>query len=323
MLLPTDLTRTTCVIGGAGFIGRAVVTELLTLGRQVVVVGRNARPADLSEEVYYVANPGGASTPLIRQVLECVSEVIDLAYATSPQTSFQDPVNDILVNLPEAVQIFGLAASMTHIRKFVWISSGGTVYGRTAVPSISEQHSTMPISPYGITKLAIEKYARMYFETKQLPIVCVRPANAYGEWQRPYVGQGFVATAIASILDGRELTLFGEHGTIRDYVHVSDVASGIVGALLKGAPGEVYNLGSGIGLTNREVIEWLTPLANDAGFELNLRVQPPRAFDVPANVLDWQKLHLDTGWQPQVSFAEGIARTWEWFVARHATAISY
>ena len=202
----TDNRLTTCVIGGSGFIGRAVVTELLAKGRKVIVVGRQIRPAiPLPPAVDYVATN---SKNALWQALESSQEIIDLAYATVPQTSFQDPINDIVVNLPEAVRLFDMAASLP-ILKFVWVSSGGTVYGRTSAPLIAETHPTQPLSPYGITKLAIEKYAHMYFESRNLPIICVRPSNAFGEGQRAYSGQGFIATAIASVVDGHELTLFG------------------------------------------------------------------------------------------------------------------
>ena len=305
-----DNPLTTCVIGGTGFIGRAVVTELLAKGRKVIVVGRKIRPEiPLPPTVHYVTT---GSTNALRQALESSQEVIDLAYATVPQTSFQDPINDILVNLPEAVRLFDMAASL-HLRKFVWVSSGGTVYGRTSAPLIAETHPTQPLSPYGITKLAIEKYAHMYFESRDLPIVCVRPSNAFGEGQRAYSGQGFIATAIASVLDGRELTLFGQHGTIRDYLHVTDIAAGIVAALLSGRPGEVYNIGSGQGLTNRQVLDQLTPLAANSGLEVRVRVLPTRSFDVPANVLQNSKIRADTGWQPQLDFTQALAQTWTWY----------
>lgn len=303
-------TLTTCVIGGMGFIGRAVVNELLAQGRAVVVVGRQRQPAQaLPPTVRYVAAETESG---LRQALESSQEVIDLAYATVPQTSFQDPINDIVVNLPEAVRLFELAASLP-IRKFVWVSSGGTVYGRTSVPLIAETHATLPLSPYGITKLAIEKYAHMYFESRGLPIVCVRPSNAFGEGQRAYSGQGFIATAIASVLDGRELTLFGEHGTLRDYLHVTDMAAGIVAALLSGRPGEVYNIGSSQGLTNRQVLDQLAPLATSCGHDMRIRVLPPRPFDVPANVLDTTKLRAETNWRPQLNFVQALAQTWAWY----------
>lgn len=310
-------TGATAVIGGAGFIGRAVVNELLVQGRRVVVIGREENPAPaLPIGVRFVHSPADDNGATLKQALQAVDEVIDLAYATVPGTSFQDPVNDILVNLPEAVRLFEFAATLP-LKKFVWISSGGTVYGRTTAEHILETHPTLPLSPYGITKLAIEKYAHMYFESKGLPIVCVRPANAFGEGQRTYSGQGFIATAIASILDGRELTLFGEQGTIRDYLHVVDVAAGIVAALLHGRPGEVYNLGSSEGLSNRQVLDALTPLAAETGHPIRIKVLPPRPFDVPANVLDCTKLRTETGWQPQLTFTQAMARTWAWYAAQY------
>lgn len=312
----SESSITTCVIGGAGFIGRAVVAELLARGRQVVVVGRNGSPQGLPPGVRYLESSPAAGLDVVRDAMAAATEVIDLAYSTSPGTSFQDPVNDILLNVPETVRVFELAASLGHLRKFVWISSGGTVYGRTSAEPITETHSTLPLSPYGITKLALEKYAHLYFEIHQLPVVCVRPANAYGEGQQPYASQGFIATAIASILDRRELTLFGEQGTLRDYLHVTDMAAGIVAALEDGVPGEVYNVGSGRGLTNRQVLEMLAPWAASQGGELKVRVMPPRAFDVPANVLACDKLFAVSGWKPRLTMAQGLAQTWNWYAAR-------
>lgn len=307
----------TCVIGGSGFIGRAVVQELLLRNdRQVIVVGRQPPDPSLPAQVRYVQNLSGASDELLNDILAEVDEVIDLAYATVPQTSFQNPVNDILVNLPEAVRLFEYAARWS-LRKFVWVSSGGTVYGHAHQIPLTEDHPTNPVSPYGITKLAIEKYAHLYHCTAQLPIICVRPSNAYGEAQRVYAGQGFVATAIASLLDYRTLDLFGDAGTIRDYLHVKDVARGIVAALIDGKAGQVYNIGSGIGHSNRQVLEALEPLARALSIPLQLRTLPERPFDVKINVLDSSKLYAHSSWKPLLSFEQGIQQTWDWYVENY------
>ncbi|MGI4885368.1 MAG: NAD-dependent epimerase/dehydratase family protein [Janthinobacterium lividum] len=307
----------TCVIGGGGFIGKAVVQELLLLNdRQVVVIGRKPQVSHLPAQVRYIQNLSGNSDEFLSDVLAEADEVIDLAYATVPQTSFQNPVNDILVNLPETVRLFEHAARW-GLRKFVWVSSGGTVYGHAHQVPLTEEHATNPVSPYGITKLSIEKYAHLYYSTAQLPIVCVRPSNAYGEGQRVYSGQGFIGTAIASLLDHHTLDLFGDVGTIRDYLHVQDVARGIVAALINGQVGQVYNLGSGIGYSNRQVLETLEPLANKIDAPLRLRILPERPFDVKVNVLDSSKLHAHTGWKPLLSFEQGIHRTWDWYVKNY------
>jgi UDP-glucose 4-epimerase len=244
--------------------------------------------------------------------LQGVEEVVNLAYTTIPKTSFDDPVRDILDNLPASVNLFE-TATLLGIKKIVFISSGGTVYGQSDQRSITEDCPTNPVSPYGITKLAIEKYAGMYHELKSLPVICVRPGNAYGEGQRPYAGQGFVATAIASIIEQREIILFGESGTIRDYVHVTDVARGIIAAMEQGRAGECYNIGTGTGRTNLEVLDALRPFAEEAGLAMTLRHAPLRRFDVPANILDSGKLRNETGWQCTVPFENGLRDAWNWY----------
>jgi UDP-glucose 4-epimerase len=308
---------TTCVIGGSGFIGRAVVDALLARNRRVIVVGRSPLASPLPAEVTYVINADSRHSAPLREALNQVDEVINLAYATIPQTSFQHPVDDIVLNLPEAVALFELCSTLA-IRKFVGVSSGGTVYGRTLQGPVNEDYPTLPLSPYGITKLAIEKYAHMYFENRGLPAVAVRPSNAFGARQRPYVGQGFIGTAIASIIDGKTINLFGEQGTIRDYLYVKDMAEGIVSALVDGVVGEVYNIGSGIGLTNKQVLDAIRPLAHQAGYDIKLNILPSRPFDVPVNILDSKKLHQATGWSPATPFSDAIAETWDWYMHKSA-----
>lgn len=301
-----------CIIGGTGFIGRYVVDLLLSQGRQLTVMGRNPVPTSpLPAGVHYVSGDYGDSR-LLTNVLGDVDEIINLAYTTVPKTSFENPVKDILSNLPAAVTLFETASNLS-IRKIVVASSGGTIYGKARTLPITEDHPTNPISPYGITKLAIEKYAMMFNELNDLPIVCIRPGNAFGERQKPFIGQGFIATAIASILKGQKIALFGKTGTVRDYIYVTDVAKGIIAALEHGNPGSCYNIGSGIGRSNRDIINAISPLAEAMGYLPAIKEFPTRPFDVPANVLDCRKLYDATGWEPTISFKEGIERTWNWF----------
>jgi UDP-glucose 4-epimerase len=186
------------------------------------------------------------------------------------------------------------------------------VYGEAVKLPIREDHPTKPFSPYGVTKLTLENYAHLYAVTHGLNFVCVRPANAYGVGQRPFAGQGFIATAMASAMKGMPIKIFGQHGTIRDYLYVSDLASGIVSALEHGHLAETYNLGSGVGLSNIEVIEAFKPLVREIGCEVQVENLPERAFDVKANVLDSTKLQEHTGWRSQVEFDDGLRRTREW-----------
>jgi UDP-glucose 4-epimerase len=298
-----------CVFGGAGFIGSWVTKLLVARGREVVAIGRSAAPLrTLPAGVEYVSGTY-ADKVFLRRVLAGADEIVDLAYSTHPQTSFADPLYDIVDNLPPTVSLLQVATEL-DIRKVVLVSSGGTIYGIARSVPIAEDHPTYPVSPYGITKLAVEKYGLMFHHVYGLPVSIARPGNAYGEGQTPAIGQGFVAEAIARILDYQAITVFGPRGTIRDYVHVSDVAGGIVAVLERGASGDCYNIGTGTGRSNLEVLDALTPHARSAGYEIRPQVSPPRKFDVPESVLDSSKLAGESGWRPQVGFADGIAKAW-------------
>jgi UDP-glucose 4-epimerase len=148
--------------------------------------------------------------------------------------------------------------------------------------------------------------------THGLKFVCVRPANAFGVGQRPFVGQGFISTAIASAMHAQPVKIFGQKGTIRDYLYVSDLAAGIVSALEKGHLSETYNLGSGVGFSNLDIIKVLTPLLNVIGYQVKVEHLAERTFDVKANVLDSTKLQKHTGWKPQIEFVDGLLRTCDW-----------
>lgn len=300
----------TLVIGGGGYIGASLLPMLAATGRRVTVLGRKPPQIHaLPEGVAYIQGDFGQAE-LIQDLLDRHEEVIHLAYATVPNTSYTNPLADLLQNLPPAVQLFEEIA--TRGRRLLLVSSGGTVYGEARQLPIKESHPTKPISPYGVTKLTLENYAHLYAATRGLEYVCVRPSNAYGPGQQPFSGQGFIATAMASTIRGQPIRIFGQNGTVRDYLYITDLASGIVNALLHGESSETYNLGSGIGLSNRDVIEAMAPLVREIGCKLEVECLPERAFDVKVNVLDAAKLQLHTGWKPTIGFDEGLRLTREW-----------
>lgn len=307
--------KKTGVIGGSGFIGEALVSLLLQKGREVTCVDQKG-PVRPNPAVHYIEGDYGQESTL--KLLKGLDEVVLLAYSSVPKTSFEDPLADMLDNLPRALEFFKAAKSF-GLKKIIVISSGGAVYGPTAVGAIQEDHPTNPISPYGITKLAIEKYALMYRHLYSLPVIILRSGNAYGPGQKPFTGQGFIATAMASVLQGQEIPLYGEGATIRDYVYITDLVEGILSALEKGQAGATYNLGTGVGRSNRAVLDTIKKLAETKNIAVRVRDFPGRNFDVPANVLDPKKLLEDTGWTPLMPFDDGVRRTWESYLAESLT----
>jgi len=301
----------TVIIGGAGFIGRSLSRALLRTGRNITIVGRRSPESisDLPGDCRYISADIGNRSQL-RSVLEPGCELIDLAYATVPKTSYGDPIFDLLSNLPASVGLLQEALS-AGVSRLLLASSGGTVYGPSRKLPLRESHPTAPISPYGITKLTIDHYATMFHHTMDLPVVIVRPANAYGPRQRAGTGQGFIAAAIDAVLGGRAIELYGEKGSVRDYIHVEDVAQGMAAALDKGRIGSIYNLGTGVGSSNLDVIEAIRPHALSSGHAIEVRALEFRRFDVGANVLDSSKLQKETGWRADISLNDGIAEMWQ------------
>lgn len=314
-----------CVIGGGGFIGRNLCEALAASGREVVAIGRKPEPSSGFASLPSLPSFANGSVsyqsmdvndiPALRTVLASSDEVIDLAYATVPQTSFIDPMNDLQSNLPRVVALMEELKNHPQLRRFIVVSSGGTVYGQASRLPISEYSETEPLSPYGITKLTIERYALMYNRLHGLPVVVVRPANAYGQGQQPFLGQGFIATAMGNILQGKSVSVFGERGTVRDYVHVRDVASAMLAALQHGINGDIYNIGSGVGRSNLDVIDLIRPLAQQLNLPVTVSHEPERKFDVTANVLNFGRLLSCTGWLPKISIEEGLQEMWQGFTA--------
>jgi len=298
------------IVGGGGFIGQALNRQLLAQEDcEIIAVGRSAQPRfALPEAVRYRCGDitdAGFAGPL----LDWADAVVDLAYATTPKTSFDDPVNDVIANLPASVSLQRMASEQ-GVGLYLLVSSGGTVYGRPEILPIDEHHPNNPISPYGISKLVTEKYAGFFHQMKNLPVIIARPSNAYGAGQFGSNPQGFIGVAMYAILNQRAIEIYGVRGTIRDYIYIIDLADGLVALLKKGQPGETYNIGSGAGHDNVNVLDIVRRTVGEQ-YRLQVINHPLRPFDVSANVLDCKKIYRDTGWQATITLKQGIQETWQ------------
>jgi UDP-glucose 4-epimerase len=292
--------RYTCLIGGTGFIGKYLSTLLLSKGIKVKVIGRTKEISENPEINYCYIN---TISEIPTRYFDDVDFVVHLAYLGTPKSSFVNPVLDINENLLFSVELLEKLFS-TQLKKMIFISSGGTVYGQQLTDNIAEDHRTFPISPYGITKLCIEKYALMFKAINNLPVVIARPSNAYGLGQNAARGQGFIAAVINALKKGESIDVYGKEGTIRDYIHVQDLAYGIYECLQHGELGEIYNIGTGIGTSNKQIIDKIISLTGIRSFKIN--TLPERPFDVKRNILSIEKLKRLSGWTPQTSLDKGL-----------------
>jgi UDP-glucose 4-epimerase len=303
------------ILGGTGFIGKNFIELFQTDFNKILCISGDQerfKNCSFGQNVSYVSNALGKEKLIAEMINHEIRYILDLSYATVPKTSFDDPLNDISSNLFGTVNTFEWVKQV-NIEKLIWFSTGGAIYGQTDKLLIDETFPVNPISPYGITKLALEKYGYMYYKLSNLPIICLRPSNAFGPYQLPFRGQGFIATAIVSILNGKPIHLFGANGTVRDYLYVEDLCQAINDAFIKAEPGEVYNVSTGKGINNFEILNRLTELASMIGKKAEIIIEESRPFDVSYNVLDYSKFHSQTGWSPKIEFNVALKKTWDWY----------
>jgi UDP-glucose 4-epimerase len=301
--------RTVLVVGGLGFIGSNVVGKLCADGHRVRVLDlRRHASLPLLEEVEFFEGDF-SNKAVARQSLVGVSAVIHLATVTTPQSGTSDPVHDVTHNLVGTLELLA-ACREAGLRRFIFASSGGTVYGPPKTTPISEEHPERPVNSYGVVKLAIEKYLEMYSHLGQLDPVILRPSNPYGPGQYPWGSQGIVAVALGAIRDRRPFQLWGDGSVVRDYLFIEDLARAFVAAL-DVPPGQrnVFNIGSGRGRSVRDILDACQEVS---GSKLIVERLPGRPIDAAANILDCSLARQTLGWEPTVRFDDGLIPTWHW-----------
>ena len=254
-----------------------------------------------------------ANRSVIGEALDGVDYVIHLIGTTIPQTSCEDPVYDIETNLVPTVALLETAAKMDRVKKIIFSSSGGTVYGVPKKIPIPENHPTFPICPYGISKLAIEKYLNYFFAGHGLDYVCLRISNPYGERQNIHGKQGAVSVFMGRVLEGKEIEIWGDGSISRDFLYVKDVADAFLKSLQYEGVHKTFNVGSGEFTSLKQMIRLIEDVS---GERARVRYLESRDVDVPANALDITRIRGEMGWKPVTPPSKGIKVTWK-FVKEH------
>jgi UDP-glucose 4-epimerase len=302
MLAPSCL-----VLGGSGFLGSRLCRSLVDAGFAVRSVSRSGRPKRREEawwkSVQWIKSSIGSPSSL-EAVIGC-EFIVHLSSTTLPSTSNEDVLFDIESNVVSTIQVLQSAVA-AKVKKIVFISSGGTVYGNATVLPISENHATDPICSYGIHKLMIEKYLQLFRSAAGLDSIILRVANIYGESQSCEKPIGAVAHFTARAIAGVPIEIWGDGTVIRDYTYVDDVVKAIMKALAYTGKEKVFNIGTGCGVSLNGIISLLQD-------KLLLRpvsaiYLPKRGFDVSGNVLDVARARTELGWTAEVGLNEGIDR---------------
>jgi UDP-glucose 4-epimerase len=301
-----------CVIfGGGGFIGSAIADRLLPDGHSLRIFERPRvepyRKFEAYERVEWVTGDL-LSTHDVSDAIDSADVVLHLVSTTLPKSSNDDPIFDVQSNLVATLQMLN-AMVVKGVQKIVFISSGGTVYGKPTYLPIDERHPTDPQVSYGIVKLAIEKYLLMFERMHGIKSTILRVANPFGERQRIETAQGAVGVFIHRALRCQPIDIWGDGSVTRDYIYISDVADAFARAVTYTGEKNVFNISSGQGTSINALIKLLEEVLDRS---IECRYLPGRPFDVPISVLSNQLAQQELQWAPKVPIREGIIRTAEW-----------
>lgn len=295
------------ILGGNGFIGSHLVDLLLKVGHKVRVLDRAPERfrKPLKQVEYRLGNFD--DTFLVAEALQDVDAVCHLISTTVPGTSNLDPVADVESNLVSTLHLLEQMRKK-DVRRILFLSSGGTVYGNPDVSPVREGQPLNPISSYGVVKVAIEKYLAMYQRLYNFQPIIIRPANPYGPRQGHAGLQGLIGTMLTRMLNSETLEIWGNGSIVRDYIHVSDLSRLCVTALESDNCG-IFNAGSGEG---RSINEIVSLISNTVGGAPRISYMKGRSFDVQEVVLDISLAATQFKWRPEISLADGINDQLEW-----------
>ena len=296
------------VTGGCGFIGSHIVDAYVGQGHDVAVID------DLSTGTIENLNPkakfyeedicGNIERIFQKEEFEMVNHH---AAQINVRTSVEDPLFDARVNVLGTLNLLQLATRF-GVKRFVYASSGGAVYGEPAEYPIKEIVVPRPLSPYGASKTAAEKYIVTYSNLYDLQCVILRYSNVYGPRQIIKSEAGVISIFIDRILRNEPCTVFGDGKQVRDYVYVGDVVEANVSALA--CQPNIFNIGTGVETSVNDLIDVFSSILNK---DIAHEHVAPRPGEVFRNGLEYSKASSEIGWQPKIQINAGILKTFEYF----------
>lgn len=299
------------LIGGSGFIGTNLTIELISRGYNVVSIDVSPPKIDFNNEkpntfTYRRINISDKSA--IENLFSefKIDIVINLASILLPGSNLDDLCREIDNNLSSTIKLIDIAASF-NVRKFVFISSGGAIYGKNDAESSSEIDQAKPISYYGWTKQIIEEYLKLQSRMGNCDYMILRPSNPYGMHQNLNGAQGLVSVVFGKILSGETLNIWGNGSVVRDYIYINDFTTAAISALLHASWNETYNIGSGLGASVNDIIKIAKEIT---GKNLLIQYSQGRSVDSNYAVLDIRKLKSHIEFNP-LALNDGMLSYWK------------
>ncbi len=294
------------VTGGAGFIGSHIVDGFLNEGHEVIVIDNlsTGRKENINPQAkFYLMDIRSEKLDSVFKE-EMVDIVCHQAAQMDIRKSVADPVNDADVNILGTLNI--LQSCIRHrVKKMLFASTGGAVYGEQEVFPCDENHPLRPVSPYGVTKLSVEKYLFFYGIEYGLKYIILRYANVYGPRQNSSGEAGVVAIFASKLIAGESPTINGDGKQTRDYVFVGDVVQANLKSLMY-KENTIFNIGTGVETDVNCIFKMLRVITNQ---KIQEKHGPPKKGEQHRSVIDYQKANRLLGWKPEIGLEEGLKRT--------------
>lgn len=303
------------VTGGAGFIGSHIVDALVDRGHRVTVLDNlsSGQEENLNRRAKFIKGDITSQKKLESVFKRVQPEAIfHLAAQINVRASVENPLLDAECNIIGSLRLMDMAQK-TGVKKFIFSSTGGAMFGDTANYPATEEEPATPLSPYGLAKASVEDYLRFYHRVYNFPYIALRYGNVYGPRQNPHGEAGVIAVFTSAMLEGRNPTINGDGEQTRDYVYVGDVVKANLAALDSERTEGTYHIGTGKETSVNEIfrlINW------QFGKTFEATHGEAKAGETKRSALNGSKAERELDWKPEVAIAEGITATATWFKAR-------
>jgi len=315
------------VTGGAGFIGSHLVDRLIKEGHRVIIIDNLSTGKKENINPAFFKKNGADFGAKFYQMDICSFKISDVFKKEKPQVVFhcaaqinvrksvENPIEDAKINILGSLNIIqsfvrtNLRSNRQKFAKIIFTSTGGAIYGDTNVIPTPESFPELPISPYGVAKLSVEKYLNYYFKVFGLPYISLRLANVYGPRQDSEGEAGVVAIFCEKMIKGKQPVIFGSGRQTRDFVYVKDVVEAHILALKKKRVG-IYNIGTGKETNINKIFDLIKKYT---AAQYKKEYHSPRKGEQKRSCLDYSKAKKELDWEPKYDLDGGIRETVEWF----------